>query len=46
MPCHAVAYYFSLDECNSDVSLPRFLLVYVNLTENASEHLPKVGKLC
>lgn len=22
--CHAVPYYFSLDECNSDVSLPRF----------------------
>lgn len=46
MLCQGEAYYFSLNECNSDVSLPRFLLAHVDLTDKASEHLPGVGMLC
>lgn len=46
MLCHVVVYYFSLNECNSDVSLLRFFLAYVKLTDNTSEHVPKVGMLC
>lgn len=41
--------HFSLDECNSDVSLPgffSFFFAYVNLTDNTSEHLPEVAMLC